>query len=290
MTVKSFKADDILKMSVNLIERDMAADLDKDGKISANDARIKLREESGLASPKVPSENTASSVLAEDIVDRIIGQSSSYSYDVNSDPLYKQYSELYKNEGLLSAKDVFGLASSLTGGYGNSYGLTAAGNVMDRANEKTALKAEELEEKAYDRHFDELERMYDILDMLYENEDRQTEKEDRQREIKKDALDFALSAADSGDYYYLEKLGIDIKGLQNKDISDRAQLLAKYGDYSGLSEIGIDITKLEKDELKEMATLFAKYGDYSLLKLLGADTSNRETEDLYNRLILKGKI
>lgn len=294
MTVKTYKADDILKMSVNLIEKDLAADLDNDGKITANDAYIKGREESGLTSPVSTSSSSSStdssSVLAEDIIDRIIAQSGSYSYDVNSDPLYKQYSELYKNEGLLGAKDVFGLASSLTGGYGNSYGLSAAGSVMDSANEKTAAKAEELEQKAYDRHLDEIESMYDVLNMLYESQDRQTAEEDRSREIKKDALDFALSAADSGDYYYLKKLGIDVEGLENKDLTERAKLLAEYGDYSGLAELGVDISALENDELKEMATLFAKYGDYSLLKLLGVDTTNRETLDRYNTLLLKSKI
>lgn len=287
---KSYKADTIMKMAVNLLQKDMAADLDNDGKITANDARYKLREEAGLDSPSVSSEKDSASLMADDIIDRIVEKSGSYSYDVNADPIYKHYSELYKNEGLLGAKDVFGLASSLTGGYGNSYGLGLSGQVMKDANERTYEKAQELEEKAYKRHLDERESLYDILDMLYERDDRQSEKEDRQRQIKKDALSFALSAADNGDYYYLEKLGIDTAGIKEKDAAERAQLLAKYGDYSGLSEIGVDLTKLRNDDLQEMASLFAKYGDYSLLRLLGADTKNKEAEDYYNRLILRNKV
>lgn len=287
---RSYKSEDILKMAVSLLDKDMAADLNSDGKVTAEDARIKAREEAGLSSPSASSGKASQSLMAEDIIDSIIEKSGSYSYDVNADPLYKHYSELYKKEGLLDAKDVFGLASSLTGGYGNSYGLSLSENALNKASEKTAEKAEELEQKAYDRHIDETKGLYDILDMLYEKEDRAIDSEDRQRQIKKDALSFALSAADSGDYYYLEKLGIDTSKLKSEDASDRAELLAKYGDYSGLSEIGVDITKLKNDELQELGTLFAKYGDYSLLKLLGADTTNKETEDYYNRIILRNKM
>lgn len=276
-----YKADDILKMSVDLIAKDLAADLDKDGKITSKDARIKSREEAGLASPVASlSSSDGASLLKEDIVDKILEKSSEYSYDVNADPLYKQYSELYKNEGLLGAKDIFGLSSSLTGGYGNSYGLSAASSLIDSANEKTLNKVSELEEKAYDRHKDEISNLYDILDMLYDAEDRALKKEESARDTKKDALSFALSAADSGDYYYLNKLGIDTSALENKALTDRAKLLAQYGDYSGLKELGVDLRKLKTDELTDRAELLAKYGDYSGLKEIGVDLSKLEKDEL----------
>ncbi|MBR3767932.1 MAG: hypothetical protein IKL10_06810 [Clostridia bacterium] len=308
---KKFKTQEILDMAVGLIDKDMDADLNFDGKISAADAKINLREEKGL--PADSSSSSSSSLMAEDIIDSIIEKQGSFSYDMNADPLYQHYSELYKNEGQRNAQDIFGLASSLTGGYGNSYGLTLAGKALSDASAKAVNKGIELEEKAYDRHLDEIEGLYDLLDAANEREDRNADK-------KKTALDFAMKAADSGDYYYLNQLGIDtsllsdkdsmdkaqflakygdysglseigvdLTSLNKKELSEMAQLLAKYGDYSGLSEIGVDLTSLNKKELSEIAELHAKYGDYSLLKLLGIDTSGKETEDYYNRLLLKAK-
>lgn len=48
-----------------------------------------------------------------------------FSYDLNEDSLYKQYAENYKNLGNQAMQDTMANASTLSGGYGNSYATTA---------------------------------------------------------------------------------------------------------------------------------------------------------------------
>lgn len=44
-----------------------------------------------------------------------------FSYNVNEDALYQQYADQYVQQGKLAMQDAMGMASALTGGYGNSY-------------------------------------------------------------------------------------------------------------------------------------------------------------------------
>lgn len=48
-----------------------------------------------------------------------------FSYDLNSDALYKQYADQYRSMGKLAMEDTMGRAAMMTGGYGNSYAATA---------------------------------------------------------------------------------------------------------------------------------------------------------------------
>jgi len=49
-----------------------------------------------------------------------------FQYDLNTDPLYNQYRNNYVNQGQLAMLDTLGQASTLTGGYGNSYAQQAS--------------------------------------------------------------------------------------------------------------------------------------------------------------------
>lgn len=48
-----------------------------------------------------------------------------FEYDLNADSLYKQYAEQYKALGNQAMQDTTANAATLTGGYGNSYAVTA---------------------------------------------------------------------------------------------------------------------------------------------------------------------
>lgn len=304
-------------MAVGKLNKKNTADINQDGTVDSADARLRLRQEEGLEkdtyAEKTPSSESSSvSLMAESLLDKIM-ENNSFSYDVNADPIYEKYRKLYNDDAKRNAEDIFGLAASLTGGYGNSYGLTLARDALGQADERLEAKKEELERDAYERKQNETASLYKLLDALYEKED---------RDIKKNEalFDLALKAADMGDYSYLtelgidtsgaelsdesdmaelfakygdtsllEALGIDVSSLKNEKESDRAELFAKYGDTSLLEEMGVDVSQLKRDELKELAELFARYGDYSLLRLLGADTSNKEEEDRYDLLTLMKK-
>ena len=235
-----------------------------DGSVSKGEKGLSsLRDKKPLA----PFDGTDSiSLMSEDIVDSIIEKSSGIDYGINADPVYKYYSDYYKNEGRKNAEDAMGLASSLTGGYGNSYGMTLAGKAMAEAGEKAYEKGLELEERAYERNKDELDGLYKLLGALGDMSDRSASR-------NKESFDLAFKAAQSGDYSLLEKLGIDTAALKEGDVADKAKMFAEYGDYSGLSSLGIDISKLISDDERENADFSAKYGDYSGLSSMGIDIS-----------------
>lgn len=90
-----------------------------------------------------------------------------FQYDMNNDALYQQYKDQYMRQGRLAMQDTIGRASTLTGGYGNSY-ATAAG--QQQYNEYLAGlndKALELSQMAYQRYQDEGDRLKDAYAMLY---------------------------------------------------------------------------------------------------------------------------
>lgn len=228
------------------------------------------------------------SYMSEKLLDDMIEKSSSYSYDVNLDPLYNQYKDMYRKEGMLAAKDVFGLAGALTGGYGNSYASVSASGAYSDVMDKLTDVGLRLEEKNYDRYKDTLSSMKtayeaysDIADKKYAKETYESERLDEKAEKEKESkLEFAYKAAENGDFRYLEALGVDVSNLHQQDAFNDAEFLAKYKDYSGLKSLGIDISRLKEDDLSKQAELFAKYGDYSVLKELGFDASEMEEKEL----------
>lgn len=242
------------------------------------------------------------SYMSQKLLDEMIDKSASYTYDVNLDPLYKQYKDMYHNEGKLAAKDIFGLAGALTGGYGNSYASVAAAGAYSGVMDKLADTGLMLEEKNYNRHKDSISALKNAFDAYSDKEDkayekkiyederllRETEKaeeakkeEQEQAEKEKEQiLEFAYKAAENGDYRYLEALGVDVSNLRQQDAFNDAEFLAKYKDYSGLKSLGININGLLNEDLSEQAELFAKYGDYSVLKELGVDLSQMKEDEL----------
>lgn len=283
---KKYSAQEILDMAVGLIEKDMAADLNSDGKISAADSRLALRHEQGLPDDS-SSPSSSGSIASEDVLDKIINRTGSFSYDINGDKLYKQYKDMYEKEGQRAAEDVFGLASALTGGYGNSYGLKQSYDVLSEYSKKADMKRDELENKAYDRFNDETDKLISLYKLLFDKEYNEKKLSAEKLENMKNT---AFKAADIGDYSLLEKLGIDTTKLKGDERWDMAQLLAKYSDYSGLKDLGVDLSSLQADKLLSIAELFSDYGDYTLLKLFGVNTANREKEDLLDILIKNNKL
>ena len=71
--------------------------------------------------------NLASSPLGVGVQDALnaIANRTPFSYDFNADGLYAQYKNQYQKQGELAMQDTLARASELTGGYGNSYGVTA---------------------------------------------------------------------------------------------------------------------------------------------------------------------
>lgn len=89
-----------------------------------------------------------------------------FSYDVNADKLYSQYKDNYTALGSRAMQDTMGNAALLTGGYGNSYGVTAGQQAYNSYMQKLNDVVPELEQRAYERWLSEGDALYDRLSAL----------------------------------------------------------------------------------------------------------------------------
>ena len=89
-----------------------------------------------------------------------------FSYDPNSDALYQQYKDNYTRNGQTAMKDTMGNAALLTGGYGNSYAVTAGQQAYNNYMQQLADKIPELEQRAYERYRDDTSDLYNQSDLL----------------------------------------------------------------------------------------------------------------------------
>lgn len=87
-----------------------------------------------------------------------------FTYNMNADALYQQYAKQYADMGKLAMKDTVGTVSALTGGYGNSYALTAGNQAYQQYMDKLNDRALDLYDRAYQQYQDEgndMARMYE---------------------------------------------------------------------------------------------------------------------------------
>lgn len=193
-----------------------------------------------------------------------------FEYNMNTDPLYQQYRDQYIREGQRAMKDTMAQSAALTGGYGSTYGAIAAQQGYDNYLAQLNDRAPQLEQQAYGKYVDNLADMYNQLgayqseenrlygqymDALgqfntdrdyafrsmqaamdqnnYENEfNRNIFESDREYNMadKQNAIDLALA---TGDYSYLEDMGIDLGYLNLLKDADIAQANAQIAKANG---------------------------------------------------------
>lgn len=101
----------------------------------------------------------------EDILSDILNREK-FSYNLNADPLYEQYREMYMKNGEKAMMDTVGQASALSGGYSNSYAATAGSQAYaDYLGELNDI-ALDLRDRAYDVYKDEGEKLIDDITLL----------------------------------------------------------------------------------------------------------------------------
>lgn len=239
-----------------------------------------------------------------------------FSYDFNEDAVFQALREQYMKDGRLASEHVAGQAAALSGGYGNSYGTTAAGQAYMGAIDDLYDKIPELENAAYqkyqnernadlqnwqilqdraatERGYAESERAYQndrdayLLQLALQNYDILQGKADAERgyaeserayQDSRDAYlwELALQKAQYGDYSGLKGLGVDTSAAEYDTSFNKALQLAQLGDYSALQALGIDTSTAQKQNELDFALAAAEVGDYSFLKALGIDTSSLE--------------
>lgn len=160
----------------------------------------------------------------KDPADAVLGQIQNrdpFSYDAASDPMYRQAVDQYVRLGREAMMDTVGQASALTGGYGNSYAMTAGQHsyqgylqalasklpqFQDMALKRYQAQGKDLmdryqvlsqrEKEAYSQYQKTLEQYYaqqDRLQSIYDREqardyDRYTDERDFQYAQEQDAL------------------------------------------------------------------------------------------------------
>lgn len=89
-----------------------------------------------------------------------------FEYDVNTDPLYLQLRDIWKQDGLMAMEDTVGQMTQLTGGYGNSHAQMAGQQVYNDHMRQVNEMVPELKEAAradYDADTDVLLRNLGLL-------------------------------------------------------------------------------------------------------------------------------
>lgn len=109
--------------------------------------------------------NSKYSEEIEHVLDSILNREK-FNYNLNADPLYNQYKEQYVNNGKKAMLDTVADLSALTGGYANSYAVSAGNqsynNYLNNLNE-IAL---DLYDRAYSAYKDEGNLNKEKIDIL----------------------------------------------------------------------------------------------------------------------------
>jgi hypothetical protein len=123
-----------------------------------------------------------------------------FQYDVNADGLYQQIKDGYIKQGRQAMMDTMGQSAALTGGYGNSYGVTAGNQAYQESLGNLAGVIPELAQLAYSQYKQGQDDQRNNLEAMYklENSEYQrwlTDANAYQKALKDAPLD--LSAAEA---------------------------------------------------------------------------------------------
>ena len=105
------------------------------------------------------------------LMDKIVNREP-FSYDFNADPIYQQHKDQYIKLGKEAAMNAVANASALTGGYGNSYAVTAGAQANQQALSGLNDIIPQLlnsAQKKYDSDTNALLTQYDIYNQAEQN-------------------------------------------------------------------------------------------------------------------------
>lgn len=126
------------------------------------DAENKVKEwENGAPSAYESKYSQQIESILNDILNR-----EKFEYNLNADPLYHQYRELYTENGKKAMMDTVADASALTGGYSNSYAINAGSEAYHEYLNNLNSVALDLRDRAYETYKDEGEKLFDDISIL----------------------------------------------------------------------------------------------------------------------------
>lgn len=101
----------------------------------------------------------------DEILDDILNRKD-FNYNMNADPLYRQYQQQYVENGKKAMMDTLGRATALTGGYLNSYATVAGNQAYDEYLTQLNEIALDLRDRAYEMYSDKGDRLVDGITLL----------------------------------------------------------------------------------------------------------------------------
>lgn len=104
-----------------------------------------------------------------DAINKILNREK-FSYDLNGDALYQQYKNQHVMQGQQAMMDTMGQAAALTGGYGNSYAMTAGQQAYNSHLQKLNDKIPELYNLALNKYQMEGDEMAQQMAILAQQE------------------------------------------------------------------------------------------------------------------------
>lgn len=108
-------------------------------------------------------------VYADGVLQKILGRED-FQYNPQSDAMYKYYADNYTRLGQQAMADTVGNAALLTGGYGNSYGVTAGQQAYNQYMQDLANIVPQLEQQAYDRYRADTDALYNQYQAIMQAE------------------------------------------------------------------------------------------------------------------------
>ncbi len=112
--------------------------------------------------PKAPTLSYTSQINS--LISKLSGRK--FTYDHTTDPAYISGRDTLMEQGRIAMEDTAGSAAAKTGGYSNSYAVSAANQAYNNYASQVGELIPELYEAAYDRYRDETEELYDRIEVL----------------------------------------------------------------------------------------------------------------------------
>lgn len=143
-----------------------------------------------------------------------------FSYDLNADGLYQQYKGQYEALGRTAMKETLARAAEKTGGYANSYGVTAGAQAYGTYMEKLNNLIPSLYSLAYERYQNqgkELENQYNLL-LARQKQEQETAQDELNR-----LADLASYYADRGANLKKEEISLWENALARADALAKAE-------------------------------------------------------------------
>ena len=176
-----------------------------------------------------------------------------FSYDPESDVVWKSYQKAYGREGDRATQNALGAAAAASGGMPSSYATTAAAQAGNYYAAKAADKIPDLFDAAYNRYLNEFNMDASKIGIVQGQEQTDYNRyldelgqwnTDRNFAYTQFAGDRSQWNADR-EFAYNQLLDeINSQTQQRQEALDFANMAAQYGNYNYLKDLGIDTSAL----------------------------------------------